>query len=285
MTDFEYFRPDSVGEAVQLLHQYSGDAKVLAGGQTLIPMLNMRLARPQVVVDIGGISGLRGITPDRDGITIGAATRHSDIERSPLLAERCPLLPATASYVGHAHIRNRGTIGGSLAHADPAAEYPVALLALDGAITLTSLEGTRTVPAMEFLLGPMLTVVGPDELVTAVRVPYIDPATGWAFKELTWRSGDFAVVCVAVLLTIEDGRVISSRVAVGGAGPVPTRLPGTEASLLGQRPGADLWAAAGRMASEEIEAVSDNLASEEYRRSVTAVYVEEALAAAAEIRG
>lgn len=281
LPEFEYFRPDSLQEAVGLLQRYSGGAKLLAGGQTLLPLLSMRLARPDAVVDLGGIDELRGIAAHADGVRIGALTRHVEVEGSELLSACCPLLPAAARMIGHSHIRNRGTIGGSIAHADPAAEYPVALLALEGAIELAGPAGRRTVPAADFFLGTMVTAAWPEEVLTAVRVPNLSGGTGWACQEMVLRSGDFALVCVAAVLTVVNGQIDYVRVAVGGAGPVATRMRRTEAVLLGQAPGPAAWEIAGHTASAEIEAVTDATATAEYRQAITRIYVAETLAAAA----
>lgn len=281
LPEFDYHRPDSLRDAVALLGEHGERAKVLAGGQSVIPALSMGLVRPEVLIDIGGIAALAGIRRDGDGLVIGALTRHREVETSALVRKRCPLLAAAAGLIGHSHIRNRGTLGGSIAHADPAAEYPVALLALDAIVELEGPAGTEAVPADRFFLGPLTTAARPDQLVTAVRIPAIDPGVGWEFRELTLRSGDFALVAVAVLVTLDDGRVARAAVAVGGVGPVATRLRRAEATAAGQPAGPETWERAGAAAATEVDAADDASATAEYRRAVTAVYVAEALAAAA----
>ena len=279
--EFDYLRPPSLSDALALLQEYGERAKILAGGQTLIPALSMGLARPEVLIDIGGIAALRHIDADGDDLVVGALTRHRELEQSATVKERCPLLAAAAALIGHSHVRNRGTIGGSIAHADPAAEYPVALLALEAAVELAGPTGTQTVPADQFFLGPLTTAARPDQLVTAVRIPALDPSLGWDFRELVMRSGDFALVCVGVLLGLDGQRVARAAIAVGGVGPTATRLPDTEAALVGQSAGSGTWHVAGEAAAREIAATGDVSATADYRRATTAVYVEEALHAAA----
>lgn len=277
LPEFDYFRPDSISEAVTLLRDYGGSAKVLAGGQSLLPILSMRLTQPEALVDIGALKELQGIVVEGRTIRIGALTKHREIEHSLILADGCPVLPAAARVIGHSHIRNRGTIGGSVAHADPAAEYPVALLALNAAIELTGSERSRVVPATGFFVGPLTTVVRSDELVTAVRVPLIGREVGWSFNELVLRSGDFSIVCVAALLTVNGRRIATVQLAIGGAGPVVSRLKRTEEALLGKPLAPDTWKSAGEIAGGEIDAVEDAAATAEYRRVATSVQVEEAL--------
>lgn len=281
MPEFDYVRPHSVSDALALLQQYGERAKILAGGQTLIPALSMGLSRPEVLIDIGGIAALRHIDHDRNDLVIGALTRHRDIEHSAIVKERCPLLAAAAALIGHSHVRNRGTIGGSIAHADPAAEYPVALVTLDAIVELAGPTGTQAVPAAQFFLGPLTTAARPDQLVTAVRIPAVDPNVGWDFRELVMRSGDFALVCVGVLVGLERQRVTRVAIAVGGVGPTATRLRKTEGALVGQSAGSETWRAAGEAAAGEIAATGDVTATADYRRATTAVYVEEALGSAA----
>jgi len=279
--EFDYLRPHSLSDALALLQEYGERAKILAGGQTLIPALSMGLARPEVLIDIGGIGALRHIDCDGDELVIGALARHREVEHSAIVRERWPLLAAAAALIGHSHIRNRGTIGGSIAHADPAAEYPVALLALEATVELAGPTGTQAVPADQFFLGPMTTAARPDQLVTAVRIRALDPTVGWDFRELVMRSGDFALVCVGVLVGLDGRRVTRAAIAVGGVGPTATRLQKTAAALVGQPADPGTWRAAGKAAAGEVAATGDVSASADYRRAATAVYVEEALEAAA----
>lgn len=279
--ELEYLRPHSLSDALTLLQQYGDRAKILAGGQTLIPALTMGLSRPEVLIDIGGIAALRYIECQGDELVLGALARHRDVEHSAIVKERCPLLAAAAALIGHSHVRNRGTIGGSIAHADPAAEYPVALLALEAVVELAGPTGTQAVPAQRFFLGPLTTAARPDQLVTAVRIPALDPKVGWDFRELVMRSGDFALVCVGVLVGLEGRRVIGAAIAVGGVGPTATRLRDTEAALVGRLASSRTWQVAGEAAAGEIAATGDVSATADYRRATTAVYVEEALSSAA----
>src|SRR5438067_3440046 len=204
---FEYHAPASVDEAIDLLAEHGDEAKVLAGGQSLIPLLSLRLARPAHLIDINGATDLAGVEAN-GALELGAMVRHRVAERSEQVANRNPLLAAAMRFIGHAAIRNRGTIGGSIAHADPAAELPAVLLALDGEAVVESRRGTRIIPAAQLFQGFLTTAVEPDELLTAVRVPSLPGSAGWSFQEFSRRSGDCAVVGVATVLGVGgDGRI------------------------------------------------------------------------------
>lgn len=278
---FAYTDPGTLPAALQILADYQDRAKVLAGGQTLIPILSMGMTNPEVLVDIGRLTELRYQTEEGGELRIGALSRHRDLERSPLLAGRCPLLSRAAGLIGHSHIRARGTIGGSLAHADPAAEYPVAMLALDARFVLQSSSGRREVLAADFLLGPLLTDLRPDELLVEVRLAAPATGAGWAMNEMVQRSGDFALVCSAAWLQLEGGTIRAARIAVGGAGPTAVRCRQAEAVLTGQPPAVELFAQAAAVAAAEVQPEDDIHASAAYRRELTRLYVRDTLGEAA----
>jgi carbon-monoxide dehydrogenase medium subunit len=275
----EYFQPRSVEEAVEVLARHK-EAKILAGGQSLIPMLTMRLAHPSALIDIGRIPTLRYIRRDAAELAIGALVRHQDLVTSDLVRDLCPLLADAARHIGHLHIRNRGTIGGSLAHADPAAEYTVAGFALGATVTVVGTQGARTLALDELIIGPLTTSLGPDELITEVRVPVRGAGVGWGFREFVLRQGDFALVSTAVLLTRAGatGRVEEARICVGAATDVPTVCRHAEQGLRGEAISPELAATAGRLAASELkDVVSDIHAPAEYRTDIAAVLVRDAL--------
>jgi carbon-monoxide dehydrogenase medium subunit len=277
---FEYVRVSSVDEAVAQLTELGDEAKVLAGGQSLVPLLNLRLAYPAYLVDINQIGELDFIA-NGSGVRVGAVARHRDVERSELVARANPLLAAAVKLVGHAAIRNRGTIGGSVAHADPAAELPTVLVALDGEIEARSSRGTRTIAAAEFFEGFLTTTLQPDELLTEVKFPALPAGSGWSIQEFSRRSGDFGVVTVAVTLTAgTDGRIGEARVAFGGVAGTAVRAPSAEAALAGQTPSAELWKAAGQEAAAGLDPPGDLHSTPEHRRHLAAVLTERALAEA-----
>lgn len=280
LPDFDYLIPRTLGEAIELLSSRQ-DAKLLAGGQSLIPLLSMRLARPSALIDIGRLAELRGIREADGHLVIGALTTHREVESSPVVRRGHPVVAEAAGMIGHSHIRNRGTIGGSVAHADPAAEYPVVCMLTDARIVLTGPAGERRVDAIDFFLAPLTTAIGADEILTAVEIPYPPAGTGAAFRELVQRSGDFAVVAVGALVTPGlGGTVAAARIAIGGANPVPMRASAAEAAAEGRPAGPELWAELGRLAAKDIQPESDIHASAEYRRAVAAVYVRDTLAEA-----
>jgi carbon-monoxide dehydrogenase medium subunit len=275
---FEYHRAGSVDEAVELLAQHGDDAKVLAGGQSLVPLLSLRLARPAHLVDINRLSGLATIE-NGQGLRLGATVRHRAIERSDVVRGANPLLAHSVRFIGHGAIRNRGTIGGSIAHADPAAELPAVLLALDGDVEVRSVRGTRTVGASALFEGFLTTSLEPDELLTAVRVPAA-PA-GWSFQEFSRRSGDFAIVGVAATVRLDGAGAISeARLAFSGVDQVPVRAAAAESMLAGQSPSTELWQSAANTAAASLEPGSDIHGSSTYRKHLAAVLAERALAEA-----
>ena len=275
---FRYARPQTLPDAVELLTGGEHDVKILAGGQSLVPMLNLRLVRPAVLVDLNGVPGLDGIAAHpAGGLTMGALVRHATLTQSPLVSERAPLLAEAARHVGHAAIRHRGTLGGSLAHADPAAELPAALVALDATFVLHGPRGARTAPASQFFRGSMTTALAPDEILTEIRVPPHVP--GWGFAEVVRRAGDFALAGVVALLgrpSGPSGHCESARLVGFGVGDRPTRFVAAEEILI--EPGLDPLGAVARVAAAAAEACDppdDVHASADYRRHLAAVLTED----------
>ena len=280
---FDYVDPGSVGEAVSLLKEHEGEAKVLAGGQSLMPLLNMRMARPGVLVDVNRIADLDYIRESDGGLAIGALTSQRAVERSDLVRSRLPLLHAATRFIAHPQIRNRGTVGGSLAHADPAAEYPAVAVALDAELTAVGPDGERTIKAGDFFVTYLTTALEPTELLTEVRLPAPPERSGWSFLEVSRRRGDFALVGVAVTLTLDGGgRCSRARVVLFGVGAAPFRARETENVLVGEKPGEQLFERAGQKAGEDVgEPLSDVHASSEYRKHLAAVLTRRALTQAA----
>jgi len=278
---FNLLRPKSVDEALALLQSHGDEAKILAGGQSLVPLMNFRLAQPQNLIDLNGVEGLDPIRLDDQTLAVGAMVRQRDVERSPAIAERLPILREAIEQVGHPAIRNRGTVGGSLVHADPSAELPLLAVALDAIFHLQSAQASRSVAAKDFYQGYLLTDIAPEELLVATdfQLPPVD--CGWCCTEIARRHGDFAIVAVAVLLGCgRDRRIDFARVAVGGVGPSPLRMTAAEQALVGERPGAELFRGAGDAAAQAVNPPADIHASSSYRRHLTGVLVRRALATA-----
>lgn len=284
---FQYHEPTTLPEALELLGELGDEAKPLAGGQSLVPMMNFRLARPQHLVDLNRLSELAYIRQDGSTLCIGAMTRQRQVERAAAVAEGWPLIPEAVSLIGHVQIRNRGTIGGSLAHADPAAELPAVMAALDADLVIRSRHGERRASASGgFFESYYTTSLAPDELLVEVRVPPLPPRTGWSFKEVSRRHGDFAMVGVAAILTLDDGGAITrARLVFTGAAPTPVRSTAAEAILVGQRPQESLFREAGARGSQDLDPVTDIHATADYRRDVGAVMARRALVQAAERAG
>ena len=275
---FDYYAPTTRDEVLELLGQYGHDAKVLAGGQSLMPMMNMRLARPAVVVDINRVEGLSGIACDDGGMTVGAMTRQRTLERSGEVRELFPLISAALPHIAHFQIRNRGTIGGSLAHSDPAAEIPALCLALDAIISAVSSDAERSIAAGDLALGPLTTALEPEELLTQVRLPLLDGEWRWGFREVCRRDGDFALVGAIALLRLDEEDVCrEARIAMFGVGDGPLRMADAEASLEGRAVDSDARAEAGALVSAAVDPGSDIHASAEYRKEVSAVMARRAL--------
>ena len=279
---FEYVCPRSLAEAARLLHDRQEDAKILAGGQSLIPLLKLRLAAPQLLVDIGRLRELKEIRETPDSLEIGGLARHVEIERSDLLARACPLLAETAAQVGDIQVRNRGTLGGSLAHADPAADFSAAALALDAQFIATSIGGQRTIPAREFFVDLMTTSLRPDEILTGMSFPKLGRRTGSAYEKVRQQASGFAIVGVAALLQLDAGGTIAeARVAVTGVGPMPYRAEATEKRLVGHPANAAIIRQAALVVVEGVDVSSDLHASAEYRGELAAIFARRALQAAA----
>ena len=275
---FEYFAPNTVKEAVGLLEKYEDEAKILAGGQSLVPIMNFRLGRPEVLVDINGIKDLDYIKEEGEALFIGALTRERDLELSPLVKEKCPILAEAVSFIGHVPIRNRGTIGGSLVHADPSSELPTVICCLDGEMKVVGPSGERVLEPEEFFLTYLTTSLEPSEILVEVRIPTLPQNTAWSFVELSRRSGDFAIVGVATLLFMEDGGVCKeARIALGGVAPTPVRAEEAEELLSGQVITDELIKAAGEEAAEATETEPDYHASAEYRKDMARVFVQRGL--------
>ncbi len=283
---FDYVCPTSLADALETLRQRGDEAKCLAGGQSLVPLLNLRLSKPHTLVDLNRITELAYIRAHDGGLVIGALTRQRTVETLALVRERAPLLHEVTPLIGHPPIRSRGTLGGSLAHADPAAEYPAVVLALDGLITLRRVGGERVVPAREFFVSYLTTACEPTEVLTRVTLPLLPPRTGTAFMELTQRHGDFAVVGVAAAVTLDGaGAVSRARIVLCGVGPTPLRAARAEAALVGQGPTGALLAEAGRLAIDATDPADDLHGSAEYRREMTAVLTRRTLVRALERLG
>lgn len=276
---FSYAAPESVDEALDLLAEYGHDGKVLAGGQSLVPLLNMRLARPRVLIDLNRVAGLDYIREDNGTVAIGAMTRQRTVERSPMIRERLPLLSEAIRFVGHPQIRNRGTVGGSLAHADPSAELPAVAVASGATLVARSPRGERTLDAEEFFVSYLATVLEPDELLTEVRFP-VHGHRGTAFLEVSRRHGDYALAGVAAMVAVRDGRCEDVRLAFTGVGPVPIRIPEAEAALTGRAPTDGVFAEISGIVSTRLDPDSDIHASADYRRRVSGTLAARALAAA-----
>jgi aerobic carbon-monoxide dehydrogenase medium subunit len=281
---FAYHRAHSVGEAVALLAELGDEAKILAGGLSLVPMMNFRLARPAALVDVTRIEGLSYLRagPDGpnggDGLRIGALTTHRTVEvsRDPAVLAGFGVLPRSAHWIGHYPIRSRGTFGGSIAHADPASEWCLLAVLLGARVVLTGPDGQRTVPAAEFFQGFYTTAARPDEMITELWFPR--PAPYAVLTEFAQRQGDFAVVAAAVSVDISEGVCRSGRVVLGGVGPVPAPIEAS--ALAGQPASAETWRAIGEHAAGQIDPPDDTHGSSEYRRTLTATLVTRALAQA-----
>lgn len=280
---FEYFAPETLAEALELLEQHNGEARLLAGGQSLMPLLNMRLARPGVLVDLRKLAELQYIREVDGALATGAMTPKRAVERSDLVARRQPLLHQATLLIGHPQIRNRGTVGGSMAQADPAAEYPAVAVALDATLHAVGARGERSIDAANFFVTYLTTALEPGEVLTEVRWPALGERTGVSIQELTRRHGDFALAGAALRLSLDArGRCADLRIVVFGVGPVPMRARGTEQLISGELPAEPLFERASREVLGEIdEPLSDVHASADYRRHLAGVLVRRALAEAA----
>jgi carbon-monoxide dehydrogenase medium subunit len=275
---FEYYRPHSLDEALALLAEHAGDAKPLAGGQSLIPAMNFRLATPAVVVDLNALDELAYLQDGDDTVRIGGMTRQSAVERSTMIARHVPLMHETMPFIAHPAIRNRGTVGGSVAHADPAAELPAVMLALNAKLHIRGRNGSRSLPATDFFTGLFSTAIEPGELLTEIVVPRAPKRNGCAFQEISRRRGDFALAGVAVSLELDErGRCANARIALLSVGDRPLLAERAASLLKGQEPSADAIRAAAETVSSEIDPPSDIHASAKYRRHLASVLTRRAL--------
>ncbi len=277
----DYEAPKTVPEAVALLAEHQDQASVLAGGQSLIPLLALRLAHPAVLIDINGIAELSGVSAADGWVAIGAMTREYVAEESGTVADTVPLLAAALPLIGHEAIRSRGTIGGSLAHADPAAELPAVARALDAEFVVRGPAGERVVPAADWFEGYLTTSRRPDELLVEVRFPAAARGTGTCFQEVARRHGDFAIVGLAASLTLSGGTITDARLAFAGLSDVPVRAGGAEDLLTGESPSAELFDEAAHRATADLDPPADLHGSADYRRKVAAALVRRGLRAAA----
>ena len=279
---FEYFAPLELQEALDLLERYGDEAKILAGGQSLMPLMNLRLARPGLIIDINRLSGLDTITATPEGgLTIGALTRQRALERSKIVQEQNPILAAAMPLIGHFQIRNRGTIGGSLVHADPAAELPAVSLLLGAEFLLRSKSAVRVVPAAEFFLSYLTTAIRPAELLTEIRLPKWPSGEAWAVQEIARRKGDFALIGVALRAELDGEETVQKAVIVMfGVDSKPLRMERAEAVLKGRRISEAFLRELSGVVAEELEPDSDIHASAAYRKEVGGVLVRRALESA-----
>ncbi len=284
---FDYFTPATLDEALALLAKHGADAKPLAGGQSLIPAMNFRLARPAALVDLNRIAELSYIRSERDGIAIGAMTRQRAVERSEEVAQAAPLLAEAMPSIAHPQIRNRGTVGGSIAHADPSAELPAVMLALEARFRARSSTGERSIPAAEFFKGLLETALQPGELLVEIAVPPLLPGSGTAFLELARRHGDYALVGVAAVVTLDArGRCTAARITFLSVGDGPVLATEAGKTVAGQTPSEELLrAAADAAATRDVDPPSDIHASAAYRRQLVAVLTRRALERAFERAG
>jgi carbon-monoxide dehydrogenase medium subunit len=274
---FEYFAPASLDEAVELLERYGGEAKVLAGGQSLIPAMKLRVTAPEALVDINRIGGLDTLAQENGGLRIGALVRHKTCERSALLKGRFRVLGDTAPQISDPIVRNLGTVCGSLAHADPQGDWGAALLAIGADVVIHGPVGERTVPLDDFLAGPFATALEPAEIVTEVRVSDPGPRASGTYLKLERKVGDFATAAVAVHVSLDNGSIGRAGIALTGVGPRNARAKAAEQALAGAEPTDEAIAEAGRLAAEEAEPWDDHRGTAEYKRNVVRVFTERGL--------
>jgi carbon-monoxide dehydrogenase medium subunit len=277
---FDYVIADSIDMAVSSLADGGGDAKIIAGGQSLVPMLNFRLLRPSILVDINRIGDLTFIEDAGKNIRIGALTRHFQLETSPVIARHLPVLTCAMTHVAHLAIRNRGTIGGSLAHADPAAELPMMALLLNAELHISSAKGKRTIAARDFFLDALTVDLVDGDIVTEIVLPKLPPKTGWGFEEVARRSGDFALAAVAATLTVSAGAIVQARIALTGVGSTAVRVAEAEALLVGQALEPDLTGRVIDAVRAAIKPNTDLHASADYRRHLAGVLAGRTVSAA-----
>jgi aerobic carbon-monoxide dehydrogenase medium subunit len=276
---FDYEVAESVDHAIELLGQHGEDSKLIAGGHSLIPIMRLRLAAPSVLIDLDRLEDLRYVRDEGDHLAIGALTRHRDVHNNELVQEHCGIVGYTAGLLGDPSVQHRGTIGGTLAHGDPAGDMPAVISALEGTLVIQGPNGERTVPASDFFQDYLFTDLEPDEVVTEVRVPKLDQNTGWSYKKFSRRSQDWAIVGVAAVVEKSNGNIDSARVGLTSMGSTPIRASTVEEALSGASP--DGIASAADSAAEGTAPSSDDAASAEFRKHLARVWtrraVEEAL--------
>jgi carbon-monoxide dehydrogenase medium subunit len=282
---FEYHRAGSVQEAVELLARYGDGARLLAGGHSLLPLMKLRLAEPKHLVDIRRIPGLSGVREEGGALVIGAATPHHVLERSPVVRERLPILSEAAAQIGDPQVRNMGTLGGSLAHADPAADLPAVVLAVGAELSVAGPKGKRTIPVDGFFLKLFTTVLGPDEVLTEVRIPLPSRGTGGAYAKFPHPASRYAIVGVAAVVTVASRKITAARVAITGVGAKVVRASATEAALTGQAAEAGVVASAAAKAAEGLTVRSDARMDPDYWRALTVAFTRRAVATALERAG
>ena len=278
---FDYVRPGSVGDAVRALADGGEDAKVIAGGQSLLPLLRLRLAYPELLVDVGGLDELRGVTDAGDSLLIGARTTHHQMIRDPLVREHCGLLAQAAGTVADPAVRHRGTIGGALAHADPAGDLPAVALALDAVMLVRGPGGERQLAAADFFVDYLTPALEPGEILTHIRVPKLGPGWGYRYEKFHRTAQSWATVAVAALARRDNGTVAEARIGLTNMGPVPVRAAAAESAAAGAPAGRDALRAAAARADEGTEPPADLHGAPDYRRHLARVLTGRALAAAA----
>ncbi len=274
---FQYERPRDEAEVLDLLAEHGDEAKILAGGQSLVPMMNFRLARPAVIIDIGAVPGLGEISRKEETVAIGTRVRHIELERPPFNGPLSSLLATAARHVGHIPIRLRGTFGGSIAHADPAAEWCLLARTLDADVTVASTRGERVIAASDLFQSAFITSIADDELLTEVRLPWLSSDWKTGFSEFSRRAGDFAVVAVTSAVRLADGHVAEARIGAVGVGAIPVRLAQAEAALVGQPLGPVAINAASDVAGQEVDPRADIHGSADYRRDLVRALIRRAL--------
>ncbi len=278
---FDYYRASAVREALALMQEHPR-AKLLAGGHTLIPLLKLRLTAPTALIDIGRIPELKGITSSSGTIRIGALTTHAELAASPALRAECPMMPEAASQIGDAQVRNHGTIGGNVAHADPASDLPTVLVALDARFVIAGPKGERKVPAADFFQGMMTTAIDAGEILTAVELPMKKPGQGMAYVKFAHPASRYAVIGAAAVVTMKNGTCGAAQIAIGGLVPAPVRLHDVEHAVMGAPPSDEMMAKAATAVARHLKGdiLGDIFASAEYRKAMAPIYVKRALTAA-----
>ena len=274
---FDYSSPKTLAEAISLLQQHGADAKILSGGQSLIPLMKLRMAAPKHVVDINGIDGLSYIKESGGFLTIGALTREADVDASELIRDRYPLLADTAGVIGDPLVRNQATVAGNLAHADPANDHPATMLAFGASVVATGPNGTRTIAISDFFTGIFTTTLAPDEILTEIRIPEPQAGSGGAYLKVERKVGDFAAAAVAVQITLDGDRFTSAGIGLTNVGPMPIKAARAEKALIGKPAVESTIEEAARIAAEEADPAEDLRGSVDYKRSLVRVLTARAL--------